>query len=103
MRNRTWIALSALLVFGAMAAPRAEPPVLTQIREFVIPEANQGVGVDAHHFYAVETSDRQVDKKTGKFGRKWQGAKAAQSSTSTARCSWTARSTPRTPTIPTGR
>ena len=27
-----------------------------QIGEFAVPEANQGVGVDAKHFYAVDTT-----------------------------------------------
>jgi hypothetical protein len=76
MRNRTWAALSALLVFGVITAPRAEPPVLTQIGEFVIPEANQGIGVDAKHFYAVDnTVIGKYDKVTGKLVKKWQGPK----------------------------
>ncbi len=76
MRNRTWIALSALLVFGAVATARAEPPVLVQIGEFVIPEANQGVGVDAKHFYAVDNrAIGKYDKATGKLVKKWQGPK----------------------------
>jgi hypothetical protein len=77
MRNRTWVALSALLVFGAMAAARAEPPVLTQIQQWgTIPEAYQGVGVDAKHFYAVDnTVIAKYDKVTGKLVKKWQERK----------------------------
>jgi hypothetical protein len=76
MRNKTWIALSALLVFAAVAASRAEPPVLAQIGEFVVPEANQGIGVDAKHFYAVDnTAIGKYDKVTGKLVKKWQGPK----------------------------
>jgi hypothetical protein len=76
MRNRTWVALSALLVFGAIAAPRAEPPVLAQIGEFAVPEAYQGVGVDAKHFYAVDNAAiGKYDKVTGKLVKKWQGPK----------------------------
>ena len=75
MRNRTWIALAALLVFGAVATAGAEP-ALVQVGEFVIPEANQGVGVDAKHFYAVDNrSIGKYDKATGKLVKKWQGPK----------------------------
>jgi hypothetical protein len=75
MRNRTWIAVSALLVFGAVAPARAEP-VLVQIGEFAIPEANQGIGVDARHFYAVDNrAIGKYDKATGKLVKKWQGPK----------------------------
>ena len=76
MNNRSIILLSAVLVFALVHRSDAEP-VLKQIGEFNIPEANQGVGVDAKHFYAV---DNQViakyDKKTGKLVKKWQGEKA---------------------------
>lgn len=75
MRNRTWIALAALLVFGAVATAQAEP-VLVQIGEFAIPEANQGIGVDAKHFYAVDNrAIGKYDKTTGKLVKKWQGPK----------------------------
>jgi hypothetical protein len=61
----------AIALFGTAATAA---PVLEQIGEFDIKEANQGVGVDAAHFYAV---DNQViakyDKKTGKLVKKWQG------------------------------
>ena len=54
------------LVLAAAAAGAA--PALEQIAEFRILEANQGVGVDARHFYAV---DNQVvakyDKTTGQL------------------------------------
>lgn len=59
----------------ALLGPAAwSAPALEQIGEFAVKEANQGVGVDAEHFYAV---DNQViakyDKKTGKLVKKWQG------------------------------
>ena len=76
MTNRAAIMLSAFLAFGAIAESGAGP-MLTQTGEFEVPEANQGIGVDARHFYAV---DNQViakyDKKTGKLVKKWQGPKA---------------------------
>lgn len=61
----------------ALLGPAAwSAPALEQVGEFAVKEANQGVGVDAEHFYAV---DNQViakyDKKTGKLVKKWQGDK----------------------------
>ncbi len=61
----------------ALLGPAAwSAPALEQAGEFAVKEANQGVGVDAEHFYAV---DNQViakyDKKTGKLVKKWQGDK----------------------------
>ena len=51
-------------------------PVLEQIGEFTIPEARQGVAVDAQHFYAVDNyAIAKYDKKTGKLVKKWQGSK----------------------------
>jgi hypothetical protein len=73
IRNAALILLSAWLVIGAvqMAAAR---PVLEQTGEFVVPEANQGVGVDGAHFYAVDNQAiGKYDKKTGKLVKKWQG------------------------------
>jgi hypothetical protein len=38
-----------------------------QIGEFAVPEANQGVGVDAKHFYSVDNQAiGKYDKTTGK-------------------------------------
>lgn len=75
MGNRAAIVLSALLVFGAVPEFGAKP-VLEQVGEFVVPEANQGVGVDANHFYAVDNPTiGKYDKKTGKLVKKWQGDK----------------------------
>jgi hypothetical protein len=66
---------SALLLLAAAAAVTAKP-TLQQIGEFVIPEANQGVGVDDRYFYAVDNQTiAKYEKKTGKFVKRWQGAK----------------------------
>ena len=66
--------LAAMAVVVATAA--WAKPTLEQVGSFDVPEANQGVGVDAEHFYAV---DNQViakyDKKTGKLVKRWQGPK----------------------------
>ena len=49
---------------------------LEQIAEFNVPEANQGIGVDARHFYAVDNQAiAKYDKKTGTLVKKWQGEK----------------------------
>jgi hypothetical protein len=75
MRYRALIALLALFAFGAAETAIAQP-VLVQIGEFVAPEANQGVGADAQHFYAVDNEAiGKYDKATGKLVKKWQGPK----------------------------
>jgi hypothetical protein len=55
------------------AGPASAQTVLTQVAEFAIREANQGVGVDKDHFYAVD--DRAIAKytKAGTFVAKWEG------------------------------
>ncbi len=67
--------LFAILTCLFVSAATAEP-LLKQVGEFNIPEANQGVGVDDKYFYAI---DNQViakyDKKSGTLVKKWQGAK----------------------------
>ncbi len=65
---------AALAIFGATGAGAA--PALEQTGEFTVKEANQGVGVDAAHFYAVDNyTIGKYDKKTGKLVKKWQGDK----------------------------
>jgi hypothetical protein len=73
MGRRAAVALAAMLAFFGAAASLAAP-VLEQVGEFAIPEANQGVGVDAAHFYAVDNQTiGKYDKQTGKLVKKWQG------------------------------
>ena len=68
--------LATLFLLGATSKSGAAP-ALEQIGEFTVPEANQGVGVDARHFYAVDNYViGKYDKKTGKLLKKWQGAKS---------------------------
>src|SRR6478735_9972850 len=75
MDNRVTIVLLAFLIFGPASKSGAES-VLQQIGEFAVPEANQGVGVDAKHFYAVDNQAiGKYDKTTGKLVKKWQGDK----------------------------
>jgi hypothetical protein len=72
MRTRLMVAL--LLLASAFAA--AAKPTLQQIAEFSIPEANQGIGVDDRHFYAIDNrAIAKYDKKTGKLVKKWVGEK----------------------------
>ncbi len=67
-------AMSASIALGSLAATAA--PALEQIGEFAVKEANQGVGVDANHFYAVDNyAIGKYDKKTGKLVKKWEGDK----------------------------
>jgi hypothetical protein len=67
--------LATFLAFGLAAESRAAS-ALEQIGEFNVPEANQGVGVDDRHFYAVDNyAIGKYDKKTGKLVKKWQGDK----------------------------
>ena len=72
---RSKLALALLLVFN-LACPALAKPTLEQIAEFAIPEANQGIGVDDRHFYAIDNrAIAKYDKKTGKLVRKWTGEK----------------------------
>jgi hypothetical protein len=75
MAGKAAIALAAALaIFGGTDAAAA--PALEQVGEFAAKEANQGVGVDAAHFYAVDNyAIGKYDKKTGKLVKKWQGDK----------------------------
>jgi hypothetical protein len=75
MRNTAAYLLAAFLALG-LAAESGAAPALEQIGEFTVAEANQGVGVDARHFYAVDNYViGKYDKKTGKLVKKWQGDK----------------------------
>jgi hypothetical protein len=75
MRMRPTLTFAALL-FLINAATVMAASGLKQIGEFVVPEANQGVGVDDRYFYAVDNQTiAKYEKKTGKLIRKWQGEK----------------------------
>jgi hypothetical protein len=64
--------LATALTLAALTA--AAKPALEQIAEFLIPEANQAVGVDENFFYAVDNQTiGKYDKKTGKLVKKWTG------------------------------
>jgi hypothetical protein len=75
MKMRLAQIFSALL-FLIIPATVMAAPSLKQIGEFVIPEANQGVGADDRYFYAVDNQKiAKYEKKTGKLVKKWQGEK----------------------------
>jgi hypothetical protein len=79
--NRLWIAVIAALSYVASSCAVSTSvalaaPVLEQIGEFTVPEANQGVGVDDRFFYAVDNQTiAKYEKKTGRFVARWKGAK----------------------------
>jgi hypothetical protein len=69
---RRWL-LTAVL--GVGLAPDSYAAVaFEQIAELEVAEANQGVGVDERHFYAVDNQTiAKYDKATGALVKKWQG------------------------------
>ncbi|MEO8281041.1 MAG: hypothetical protein ABI564_15180, partial [Ideonella sp.] len=70
----TKLLAAATLTFAALAAQAK--PVLEQVGEFKVPEANQAVGVDDKYFYAIDNQTiAKYDKKTGKLVKKWKGPK----------------------------
>lgn len=72
--------LALALLLGTLALPaRAEPPRLTSetLGEWVVPEANQAVGVDADHFYAIDNRTiAKYDKRTQQLVGRWDGPKS---------------------------
>lgn len=59
--------LGALLSLAAAAEAQT---TFTQVAEFNIPEANQGVGVDEDYFYAVDNTVLAKYRKDGTFVQK---------------------------------
>jgi len=55
-------------------------------REFVVPEANQGVGVDDKYFYAVDNRTIAKYIRNRKAGQEVAGRKKGPIIHSTARC-----------------
>lgn len=61
-----FLAIVGVVAVVTAPTPLLAQPRLTQIAEFTVPDANQGVGVDTHYFYAVDnTTIAKYDKKTG--------------------------------------
>lgn len=76
IRPSTFILAACIGLGLGHAADTRAAPALEPIAEFRVPEANQGIGVDARHFYAVDnTVIAKYDKASGKLVKKWQGPK----------------------------
>lgn len=61
---------------GIPTATVQAAPTLELVREFPVPEANQAVGVDDRHFYAIDNRTiAKYDKTTGERVGKWEGPK----------------------------
>ena len=64
--------LAGALVALIIAPVLLQAQSLTQIAEFAVPDANQGVAVDARFFYAIDnTAIAKYDKKTGVQVKRW--------------------------------
>lgn len=72
------LAVAAALAGGIGGAlAQDEPPAMRSevVGSFAIPEANQGVGVDAQHFYAVDNHTiAKYEKASGRLVDRWDGA-----------------------------
>ena len=70
---RLSILAGAVTAFLTASAVLSAEPTLTQIAEFVVPEAGQGVAVDARFFYAIDdTTIAKYEKKTGTLVKRWE-------------------------------
>ncbi|MBP1887648.1 cycloisomerase [Sinorhizobium mexicanum] len=69
------LTLAAGMVIAHVAAP-GRPIAAELVREFAVPEANQGIGVDADHFYAVDNRMiAKYDKASGERVAVFEGQK----------------------------
>jgi len=74
MKNAARWLRALLFTVLCMGLPAQAAPTLEQIGEFAVPEANQGIGVDRDHFYAVDNYViGKYDKRSSKLVKKWQG------------------------------
>jgi hypothetical protein len=73
---RAWLARTAsgFAALAAIGASGSAQTRFTQIAEFEVPEARQGVAVDAHHFYAVDDRALARYTKDGRRGARWEGS-----------------------------
>ena len=70
--RRATLLLVAVFALGLTPQSRAAS-AFEKIGEFDVPEANQGVGVDERHFYAVDNRTiAKYDRATGKLVEKWE-------------------------------
>jgi hypothetical protein len=76
--RRTSLAVMGLVALTGAAFGADEPPHMRSesIGSFVVPEANQAVGVDAEHFYAIDNRTiAKYDKRTQKLVQTWERPK----------------------------
>jgi hypothetical protein len=75
--NNTALLSVAAAAIGLAAACHAET-AFESLAELPVPEANQGVGVDERHFYAVDNrAIGKYDKVTGKLAARWEAPRDA--------------------------
>ena len=67
MMSCSWLRVWVCAALSGAALPVAAQTTVTQVAEFSIPEANQGVGVDKDYFYAVDNSTIAKYTKGGKL------------------------------------
>lgn len=66
----------SILMFFVLIPVAGAAVQFKQIAEFNVPEANQGIGVDEHYFYAIDNRIvAKYEKQTGKLISKWEGEK----------------------------
>ncbi len=66
--------VAAMTIWLVLAGPATAQVSFTQIAEFSIPAANQGLAVDKDHFYAVDDREIQKYTKDGRFVAEWVDA-----------------------------
>lgn len=64
---RTMMTCMALAAAVSISSAASAQTTFTQVKEFSIPEANQGVGVDDKYFYAVDDTLIAKYRKNGSF------------------------------------
>ena len=71
MERRATLLMTAVLALGLGPQSQAASAFET-VTEFSVPEANQAVGVDERHFYAIDNqSIAKYDKATRKLVKQW--------------------------------
>lgn len=71
MTSRSCLVAAVVVWLGPAAVSLAQPAI-TELASFAVPEAGQGVGVDARHFYAVDnTTIAKYDKRSGALVKRW--------------------------------
>lgn len=74
MQRKFLQSLACLVFLPLFSATVLAQTAFHQIDEFVVPEANQGVGVDDRYFYAIDNHTIAKYTKDGYFVAAWEGA-----------------------------